>query len=142
MTAGFRAFVAEHEGPLLRTAYLLTGDPQSAEELLAAALAGTRRRWRRAAADPVAAVRRAMVRGLVPSRDRPAADRAVEFPGDAAPPPPDGDDQELRRAVLDLPPRTRAALVLRLHDALSEAEAAEVLDCSPSTVAALTVEAT
>jgi DNA-directed RNA polymerase specialized sigma24 family protein len=61
---------------------------------------------------------------------------------DAGPPPPERDTEELRRALRALPPRTRAALVLRLHDSLAEADTADVLGCSPGTVAALIEEAT
>ena len=146
-TVDVGTFVAGHEGPLLRTAYLLTGDPRSAEELVVTALTRTHRPWRRrgGGGDPAAAVRRTMVRTLVRQGDRPAADRsgtAGQPSDDTGPPPPDGSTAELRRALLDLPPRTRAALVLRLHDALTEAETADVLGCSSGTVAALTGQAT
>ena len=138
-TAGFRTFVAEHEGPLLRTAYLLTGDQRTAEELLAAALARTHRRWRwGSAADPVAAVRRAMVRSRPRSRHRPG-DAVRE--GADVPPLPEA-VEALRRTLVDLPPRTRAALVLRLHEGLTEVQAADVLGCPPDLVATLTGEAT
>ncbi|WP_448616695.1 sigma factor-like helix-turn-helix DNA-binding protein [Modestobacter sp. URMC 112] len=138
-TAGFRTFVAEHEGPLLRTAYLLTGDLRTAEELLAAALARTHRRWRwGAAADPVAAVRRAMVRNRPRTRHR--TEDAVRGGADAPPLP--AEVEALRRALVDLPPRTRAALVLRLHEGLTEAQAADVLGCPPDLVATLTAEGT
>ena len=138
-TAGFRTFVAEHEGPLLRTAYLLTGDPRTAEGLLAAALARTHRRWRwGAAADPVAAVRRAMVRSRPRTRHRP--EHAVR--ADAGAPPLPEPVEALRRALVDLPPRTRAALVLRVHEGLTEAQTADVLGCPPDLVATLTAEGT
>jgi DNA-directed RNA polymerase specialized sigma24 family protein len=144
-TAGFRTFVVEHEGPLLRTAYLLTGDRRSAEELLTAALASTHRRWRRVAAgDPLAAVRRAMLRSQLRPRHRSAAaGRATPSwsPGADAEPP-RGAAEEFRQALLGLPPRTRAALVLRLHEALTEVETADALGCSPGAAAQLIDEGT
>jgi RNA polymerase sigma factor (sigma-70 family) len=41
---------------------------------------------------------------------------------------------ELFRLLLQLPPGQRAAIVLRYWEDLSEAEAAQVLGCSPGTV--------
>ncbi len=132
---------AAAEAALLRTAYLLTGDPRAAEELLTGALAeaAARRPWRRHGRRPTsddgpdAVVRRALVRR---SLRRPA--RTVH----AGVPAPTGGTEELRTGLLGLDPRTRAALVLRLHDGLTEAEAAEALGCSPGAVAALTAAGT
>jgi DNA-directed RNA polymerase specialized sigma24 family protein len=121
------------EAPLLRTAYLLTGDGPAAEDLLADALAGARRWWRRGD-DPVGAVRRALVRRVVAGQVP-----AAETPADPATGP-DGGAEELRRALLALPPRVRAALVLRLHDDLTEARTADALGCSPAALAALVEE--
>ena len=41
---------------------------------------------------------------------------------------------EVRRALLQLSPRVRTAVVLRYFDDLSEAETARLMGCSPSTV--------
>jgi DNA-directed RNA polymerase specialized sigma24 family protein len=41
-----------------------------------------------------------------------------------------GEREELWRAVLDLPPRQRTAVVLRFYEDLSEQQTAEVLRCS------------
>ena len=148
-TVDVEAFVVQHEGPPLRTAYLLAGDQRGAEELLTTALArGYRPHWpwslrRDGGGDPVSAVRRAMVRTLLRREHRPAPHRPADaaWPTDGAGPPPDHGSEELRRALLGLPARTRAALVLRLHDALTEQQTADVLGCSPGAVAALTEEA-
>src|SRR3954471_20460956 len=60
---GFREFVAGRSPALLRTAGLLTGDPQLAEDLLQTALARTWPHWERIADGyPDAYVRRVMVR--------------------------------------------------------------------------------
>lgn len=57
----FRVFVQRQWGPLVRTAFLLTGDRGHAEDLVQAALEKTHRRWDRVSAmdAPVAYVRRA-----------------------------------------------------------------------------------
>lgn len=47
----------------------------------------------------------------------------------------------VRRLVAELPPRQRAAVVARFYGGLSVDEAAEVLDCAPGTVRALTHQA-
>jgi RNA polymerase sigma factor (sigma-70 family) len=47
----------------------------------------------------------------------------------------------LRAAVATLPPRQRAAVVLRFFNDLSVAETARALDCAPGTVKALTSQA-
>jgi RNA polymerase sigma factor (sigma-70 family) len=46
----------------------------------------------------------------------------------------EGRQAALMGAIRTLPPRQRAVLVLRLYSGLSEAETAEVLDCSVGTV--------
>jgi DNA-directed RNA polymerase specialized sigma24 family protein len=138
-----KALVLDAEGALLRTAYLLTGDRQAAEDLLTDALAGAHRRWRRVRAGdaPGTVVRRELVRRALRRRAPGRPVPASWTPGDAGPPP-TGVAEELRRALLTLPPRTRAALVLRVHDDLPEAETADLLGCSPGTVARLTDEGT
>ena len=56
----FEAFVAARWHPLVRTAYLLTGDHALAEDLVQTALVRTHRHWRRvdAGGDPTAYVRK------------------------------------------------------------------------------------
>ena len=44
------------------------------------------------------------------------------------------DSDEMRRALLELSPRVRTAVVLRYFEDLSEAETARVMGCSASTV--------
>jgi RNA polymerase sigma-70 factor (sigma-E family) len=139
----FRGFVAARSPALLRTAYLLTGDRGLAEDLLQSALAKAYRHWGRlsASGSPEAYVRkvllnerrswwrragnRQLVLGDVPERggrDEPAA----------------VDERDaLWRALLKMPPRTRAVLVLRYWEDLSEADTAELLGCSTGTVKSL-----
>jgi RNA polymerase sigma-70 factor (sigma-E family) len=136
----FRDFVAARSAGLLRTAYLLQGDRASAEDLLQSALAKAYRHWSRVrrAGDPAAYVRTIMVnerrswwrrtagREVLDGRlpERPAPDEAAGL----------AERDAVWRAVLTLPPRTRAVLVLRYWEDLSEAEIADVLGCSVGTV--------
>jgi RNA polymerase sigma-70 factor (sigma-E family) len=135
----FREFVAGRSPALLRTAFLLVGERALAEDLVQSALAKAYRHWARvtAAGDPEAYVRRIMVNErrswwrrnagrevLVPVPERGGTD---EFAGLA-------ERDLVWRAVLRLPPRTRAVLVLRYWEDLSEAETAHILDCSVGTV--------
>jgi RNA polymerase sigma factor (sigma-70 family) len=43
----------------------------------------------------------------------------------------------MRRALLGLPPRQRAAIVLRFYEDLSEGDTASLLRCRPGTVRSL-----
>jgi RNA polymerase sigma-70 factor (sigma-E family) len=59
----------------------------------------------------------------------------------AAPTPEPSDVVAVRSAVASLPPRQRAALVLRYYGGLTLAETAETLDCAEGTVKSLTHKA-
>jgi RNA polymerase sigma-70 factor (sigma-E family) len=135
--AGFREFVEVRYTDLLRTAYLLTGSRDAAEDLVQSALVTTMRHWR-GVADPMAYVRRAMVNQRT-SLWRRVGSREVltDMPPDRATP--DGaagraERDELLGALGRLPARMRAVLVLRYWEDLSEEETARVLGCSVGTV--------
>jgi DNA-directed RNA polymerase specialized sigma24 family protein len=90
---GFRAFVAARSAALARTAYLLTGDRQLAEDLLQEALTRVAGRWDRlaAAGNPEPYVRRVLYTCAVDGwrRKRPVevldgTPRELAGPGDAA----------------------------------------------------------
>ncbi|MEU4552764.1 SigE family RNA polymerase sigma factor [Micromonospora violae] len=139
MTETFHEFVVHRTPALSRTAYLLTGDHQLAEDLLQSALARTYRHWRRIRdGDPEAYVRRAMYHQQVSWwRRRRLTERLEAHPTDRP-----GDDHSeatvLRLSLMDalrgLTPRQRAVIVLRFYEDLTEAQAAEVLGCSVGTV--------
>jgi RNA polymerase sigma-70 factor (sigma-E family) len=137
----FAEFVATRGTALLRTATLLCGARQDAEDLLQTALEKAYRHWGRldADTDPEPYVRRILV-NLVISRARRwkvlkeiatarLPERSTASPTHAV---------ELRGALIDelrrLGPRQRAVLVLRFWEDLSEAETARVLGCSVGTV--------
>jgi RNA polymerase sigma-70 factor (sigma-E family) len=144
---GFRAFVAARSSALARTAFLLTGDAQAAEDLLQEALARVAGRWRRVVAggDPEPYVRRVIYTVHV-SRWR--KHRGREWSG-AVPDGPVGPDLAelsagrltVRSALDDLTPKQRAVIVLRFYEDLTERQAADVLGVSISTVKAQTVDA-
>ena len=140
---GFREFVQSRGSALSRTAYLLTGDHQLAEDLVQQALAKTAAHWRRVVAggNPEGYVRRAMVNERT-SRWR--RRRYTEVSADAATAKGAAavaDDSEtvvrriaLARALATLPARQRAVVVLRYFEDLTEAQTAETLGCSVGTV--------
>jgi RNA polymerase sigma-70 factor (sigma-E family) len=143
----FREFVLARRKPLLRTAWLLTGDWHAAEDLVQTALVRCYPHWRRFAANnPDAYVRRAIVnvyasswrrrwRGEIPTANLPEI--SVE--------PDEYSAVDQRHVVLtalgQLPPRQRATLVLRYYEDLSEAETAVTLGCSVGTVKSQTAKA-
>jgi RNA polymerase sigma-70 factor (sigma-E family) len=140
-------FVAARLQPLLRYAVMLTGDPHLAEDLVQDTMVRVQLHWRRvAAADvPEIYVRRMLTNAFVDLRRgswlrrvilRADPDETVRAP---APGPDDttADRDEVWVLLATLPPRQRAALVLRFYEALSDAEVAHVLDCPVGTVRSL-----
>lgn len=138
----FDGWVAARSPALLRFAYLITGSQHAAEDALASALTTAYERWSRvsAMADPDAYVRRSLVNAHISwwrrfaRRETSAAE--VRQPLDLAA------DHAVRvseadlvwRLCASLPPRQRAAVVLRFYEDLSYAEIAETLACSEATV--------
>lgn len=139
----FRGFVAARGHALVRTAYLLTGDQQLAEDLVQTALERAVRHWS-SIRDVGAAeqyVRRTMYRENISLWRR----RLVELPADVVPEPRrDGTawqlgDQSLdrivlRNALMRLGPRQRTVLVLRYFEDLTEQQTADLLGISVGTV--------
>ena len=134
----FDAFVVSRSPGLLRTAYLLTGDQQRAEDLLQTALTKAWFAWRRIEWEPEAYVRRIMATtsaswwrrrwtGETPTSEVP--DTGAPSESELA-----AERSDLWRALLHLPPRQRAVVVLRYLEDRSEAETAHLLGCSPGTV--------
>lgn len=145
---GFAAFVAQHGRGLDRLAYLMLGDPHEAEDLAADALLAAWQHWDkvRQADQPLAYVRRILVNQasghfrrrarevtmlgrlkLTTTDDRHDPDTAVVV--------------DVRSALLRLPPRRRACLVLRHGFQLTEQEVAQTLRVSVGTVKSQTSKA-
>jgi RNA polymerase sigma-70 factor (sigma-E family) len=126
---------------LLRTAHLLSGCREDAEDLTQAALVKVVRHWRRVerADDPYAYARAVLVNTAASRWRRGRHLAELLAPVRPAPPAPDpaGDvvlRDAVRRALAELPPRTRAVLVLRYFEDLTEAQTAQALGCSVGSV--------
>jgi RNA polymerase sigma-70 factor (sigma-E family) len=138
--AEFTDFVADHGGQLMRTAFLVTGNAHSAEDLLQTALTKAYGSWPkvRAADEPVAYVRRIMINAhLSWLRRLSSTERVLEtFPdlGEGDLQSAHAESDELRQALLRLSPRVRTAVVLRYFEDLSEEATATLMGCSRSTV--------
>lgn len=134
----FREFVRSRSAALLGTAYALTGDRGLAEDLLQSALLSTYRHWRRVRhyEHPDAYVRRVLANQHISWWRRRRVVEADARPPDRPGPADDSVEErdELWRALRRLPPRTRAVVVLRYWEDLSEAEVAQTLGCSIGTV--------
>ena len=139
--AAFRDFVAAARPRLVRTAYLLCGDSHEAHDLVQLTLMRVHRRWRSIERTdlPQAYARRILV-NLAASfwrRRLRAPLVALSAVGERGEPDVStafADRAELWDAVMALPPRTRAVLVLRYFEDLSEAETAAALGCSVGSV--------
>ncbi len=136
----FDRFVGDNSDGLLRTAYLMVGDLHEAEDLLQETLFKVASRWPRVSRmdNPVAYARRILVNlalhgGAKRSRNR--AELKATPPAETTAQAARLDiDDRLFDALAALPPRQRAALVLRYFLDLSEAEVAAALSCSLGTV--------
>lgn len=136
----FRAYVLQRRASLLRTATMLTsGDAHEAEDLVQTVLLRMYVSWPRIRSDTRDAyARKMLVNAHLDQRRRPSArheqhraevpDVAVEAAA------PSNSEAAVFRALADLPPRMRAAVILRHLCAASAAETAETLDCSEGTV--------
>ena len=144
----FREFARANAASLHRTAYLLCGDWHRADDLVQETLVKMFRSWHRVqrADSPYAYVRRILINES--NRDWHRR-RSVDVPSDAGEHEPIiadrtseiDDRRELLQALLALPSRQRATVVLRYLEGLSERETAEILQCSEGTVKSQTFRA-
>ncbi|MFC1419675.1 SigE family RNA polymerase sigma factor [Streptacidiphilus cavernicola] len=142
--ARFEEFVQARSGALLRLCQLLTNDRHLAEDLLQTALANCYRHWDRVLAQgrEEAYVRTAIVNAHIDGVRRRKLKEilTLHLPEHGSREPAGWvDDRDLlRRALADLAPRTRSAVVLRHYVGLTELEAAQTLGCSVGNVKRLT----
>jgi RNA polymerase sigma-70 factor (sigma-E family) len=136
-------YLAYSDGAV-RLAYLLTGDRSLAEDLVQDAFvklagrfadlrdSGAFEAYLRKTVVNLARMhfRRRRVERAYLDRERREPARQATLPDVAA-------YEEMKEALLLLPHRQRAALVLRYYEDLSEAQIAEVLRCRPGTVKSL-----
>ncbi|MEU9554417.1 SigE family RNA polymerase sigma factor [Streptomyces fumanus] len=140
----FASYVKARQPVLLRTARSLTANPSDAEDLLQTALAKTYVAWERI--EDHRALDGYVRRALLNTRTSQWRKRKVdEFACEELPEPepaPAGDDpaeqqalhDAMWRAIMRLPARQRAMVVLRYYEDLSEVQTAEVLGVSVGTV--------
>ena len=140
----FSSYVRARQQVLLRTARSLTANPSDAEDLLQTALAKTYVAWERI--EDHRALDGYVRRALLNTRTSQWRKRKVdEFACDELPEPEPaagGDDLAERqalhdamwRAIMKLPARQRAMVVLRYYEDLSEVQTAEALGVSVGTV--------
>ncbi|MDH6451318.1 MULTISPECIES: SigE family RNA polymerase sigma factor [unclassified Streptomyces] len=140
----FASYVKARQPVLLRTARSLTANPSDAEDLLQTALTKTYVAWERI--EDHRALDGYVRRALLNTRTSQWRKRKVdEFATDEIPEPepaPGDDDPAERqalhdamwRAIMKLPARQRAMVVLRYYEDLSEVQTAEVLGVSVGTV--------
>jgi len=138
----FVGFVAARSSSLQRSAWLLTGDQHMAEDLLQASLAAVWPRWSqvvRHGGDAEAYVRKVLYTTYVSWwrrrswHEKPTAEvmerrSGVDVAAQVA------NRTALTAALAVLPPRQRAAVVLRYYDDLTINQAAEVLGISAGSV--------
>ena len=119
---------------LVRLATMMLGVRAEAEEIVQDAFVATARAGSRVI-DPGPYARRAVVNGCIGVLRK--RRRARLLPVDE--PPPGSPDQlvELRDALLALPARQRAVLVLRFVEGIDDARIAEILACRQTTVRSL-----
>jgi RNA polymerase sigma-70 factor (sigma-E family) len=142
----FREFARGHAVPLRRSAYLLCGDWHLADDLVQSTLIKLHGAWPRVLRrhQPVSYARKILLRNWLDEQRRPwrraeRHDASVPEIADWAAGPETLQELASLRAELfgmlsALPPRQRAALVLRYFESLSVSEAAAVLGCSEGTV--------
>lgn len=139
--AEFADFFKSTWDRLFRSTYAVAGDIQLAEDALQTAFAKAYTSWRRvrAADHPEAYLRRMAINEVLGVRRRAwwrseVTRDAINHPGIAS-----HEDMLLRRdevwsALMSLPPRQRAVVVLRYYEDLSEQQIADALGCRPGTV--------
>jgi RNA polymerase sigma-70 factor (sigma-E family) len=117
---------------IVRTAYLMLGDRQAAEDVAQEAFVRLYARWRKVSRydRPGAWVRRVAIREASRARRRPRALALAPGQPDAAEPPADLD---LQRALQSLPPNQRAAIVLHYLEDLPLAQVAELMGVATPT---------
>lgn len=136
MEDDFRELYVARAAALRRTAFLLCGDWHQAEDLVQVSFAKLYAAWRRVDR-PEPYLRQVLVRSWIDEtrrphrRERPSADLPD---GPTSPGSSFEDRQLLKAALLRVPPRQRACLVLRFFDDLSVADTARALGINENTV--------
>lgn len=138
-------YVMARRPALIREAYLLVGDVHLAEDLVQTALAKAYVAWHRVSASsaPDAYVRRILINTNISRRRRRRVTEVLTaLPADRAQAPSEAmESTAIIQALMALPQRQRAAIVLRFWDDLPESAVAELMGCSVGTVRTHTARA-
>lgn len=136
VSLSFGEFVAARSVALQRFAYLVTGNAEDAHDAVQEALIGAFPRWERlsGAGDPEGYLRRSIVNAHITAWRRHGRETSVD-PSWLATPAPDAfaavvDARAAVRLCAGLPPRQRAAVVLRFYEDLDYAEIGRICDCT------------
>jgi RNA polymerase sigma-70 factor (sigma-E family) len=137
----FEEYVAARLPALLRYAVMLTGDPHMAEDVVQDTMIRAHAQWRRiqAADRPDQYVKRMLTNTYVGWRRGGWFRRAVSYAEVPDIVVADGSDagalrHDMWTRLRQLPPRQRAAVVLRYYEDLPDADIAEILGCAVGTV--------
>ena len=148
LEAEYGEFVGSRAASLHRTAYLLCGDWHLADDLVQETFVQAFRHWRRVqrADNQNAYVKRILINEFKRHWQRYGGLPVRADPGRPEAAVPDVSDQvvnraDLLRALLALPARQRATVVLRYLEGMSERETAAVMRCSAGTVKSQTARA-
>jgi RNA polymerase sigma factor (sigma-70 family) len=125
----------EHFPALMRVAYLMTGSHVAAEDLVHDVFVRCSNRIDRL--DDARSYLRASVVNACRRHHRREARLAAEAPPLAEPEPATADAVAVRRALMAMSPRRRAAVVLRFYGDLSHEDIAKVLGCRTATARSL-----
>jgi RNA polymerase sigma-70 factor (sigma-E family) len=139
----FAEFAHARAGALHRAAYLMVGDAQLAQDLVQEALTKTYVAWPRLR-DPrnaEAYCRKAITTTAISwfrrkgwRNEAPTEHLPEDAHGAAGPESSVAERDAVWKELQQLPPRQRAALVLRYYEDLSEAQTAEAMGCAVGTV--------
>jgi RNA polymerase sigma-70 factor (sigma-E family) len=139
--AEFAEFVAGRSAALHRAAYLMVGEVSLAQDLVQEALTKTYVAWPRLrdTGNAEAYTRKAITTTAISwfRRKRWSHERSTGSPPDRGTP---GHDDSVTQsawlwdALLELPVRQRAAVVLRYYEDLTEAQTADAMGCAVGTV--------
>lgn len=133
----FTAFAREAEPRLVRQGLLLTGDPHTALDHVQSTLLTVYLRWSRIET-PLAYARTTLTREFLADRRRRGRERVTDSLAPTGGIPGPAEIVTTRgvtlTALLDLPPRMRAVVVLRYWEDLGVEETARLLGCSTGTV--------
>jgi RNA polymerase sigma-70 factor (sigma-E family) len=131
---GLEELYREAYPPMVRLAYLLTGNAGTAEDLVQDSFARLSQRWARLER-PEAYLRVSVVNACRDYHRRAGRERAhfADLMGSQVSP----ETPVLADALAGLPYRQRAVLVLRFYEDRPEIDIAEILGCRPATVRSL-----